>query len=154
MIADGARIAVVRTAWVFSAGGRGFLSAMRRAAAERDEVRVVADQWGSPTSAAACADAAMTLTAALLDREPRARGLFHAAGPDGVSWAEFAEAVFALTPQRPRLVRIGAADYPTVARRPRDTRLCSAKIEAAFGWRAPPLAQALAATLSPAGAAA
>jgi len=152
MIGDGARIAVIRTAWVFSAGGRGFLGAMQRAAAERDEVRVVADQWGSPTSADACAAAALTLTGALLDRDERARGLFHAAGPDGVSWAEFAEAIFALTPRRPRLTRIPAADYPTAARRPRDTRLASAKLEAAFAWRAPPLAEALAATLAKAGA--
>jgi dTDP-4-dehydrorhamnose reductase len=154
MIADGARIAVVRTAWVFSASGRGFLGAMRRAAVERDEVRVVADQWGSPTSADACADAALVLTAALLDRDERARGVFHAAGGEGMNWADFADAIFALTPRRPRLTRITAAEYPTAARRPRDTRLSSARIEAAFGWRAPPLAEALAATLTGAGAAA
>jgi dTDP-4-dehydrorhamnose reductase len=154
MIGDGARIAVVRTAWVFSGAGRGFLGAMRRAAAERDEVRVVANQWGSPTSADACASAALTLSDALLDGDRRARGLFHAAGREGVSWAEFAEAIFALTPRRPRLVRITAAEYPTAAQRPRDTRLSSAKIEAAFGWRAPPLAEALAAVLATAGAAA
>jgi dTDP-4-dehydrorhamnose reductase len=145
----GARIAVIRSAWVFAPGGGGFLDAMRRAAAETDEVAVVADQWGSPTPAPACAEAALTLTAALLDRDPAAARLFHAAGADGVSRAEFAEAIFAHTPRRPRVRRLAAADYPAPARRPRDTRLDSARLEAAFGWRAPSLAEALAAALRP-----
>jgi len=145
LMAADARIAVIRTAWVFAPGG-GFLDAMWRAAAERDEVLVVADQWGSPTPASGCADAALTLAAALLDRDPAAARLFHAAGA-GASRADFAEAIFALAPRQPRLRRIAAADYPAAARRPRDTRLCSARLEAGFGWRAPPLAEALAACL-------
>jgi dTDP-4-dehydrorhamnose reductase len=147
LIGAGARIAVIRSAWVFSAGGGGFLEAMLRAAAETDEVPVVADQWGSPTPACACADAALALTAALLDRDPAAARVFHAAGADGVSRAEFAEAIFAQTRRRPRVRRIAAADYPTPARRPRDVRLSSARLEGALGWRAPSLDEALAACL-------
>jgi dTDP-4-dehydrorhamnose reductase len=155
MARDGARIAVMRTAWVFSGAGRGFVGAMLRAVDEgADEVRVVADQWGSPTSAGACAAAALTLAAALLDRAAGARGLFHAAGVAGLSWAEFAEAIFALTRRRPRLVPITTAEYGATARRPRDTRLSSDKLAAAFGWRAPPLDEALAACVAAAGVAA
>jgi len=137
-----------------SGHGGGFLGAMLRAAADQDEVRVVADQWGSPTPASALADATLRLAVALADRDQDARGLFHAAGRDGLSWAELAEAIFALTPRRPRLRRIAAADYPTAARRPRDVRLSCARIEAAVGWRAPPLAEALAQAVARAGAAA
>jgi dTDP-4-dehydrorhamnose reductase len=147
LIAAGARIAVIRSAWVFAAGGAGFLGAMLRLAAERDEVSVVADQWGSPTPASACADAALVMTRALLDCDSGAAGVFHAAGSDDASWADFAEAIFALSEHPPRVRRITAADYPTVARRPRDSRLSSAKIASAFGWRAPPLSEALAACL-------
>jgi dTDP-4-dehydrorhamnose reductase len=150
LIAAGAPIAVLRSAWVFAAGGSGFLGAMLRLATERDEVSVVADQWGSPTSASACADAALAMTRALLDRDPAAAGVFHAAGPDDASWADFAEAIFAVSDRKPRVRRITSADYPTAARRPRDSRLSSAKIAAGFGWRAPPLAEALAACLKPA----
>jgi dTDP-4-dehydrorhamnose reductase len=148
LTASGARIAIMRPAWVFAPGGGGFFGAMLRAAAETDEVAVVADQWGSPTPASACADAALVLATALLDRDPAAAGLFHAAGADGVSRAAFAEAVFALTPRRPRVRCIAAAEHPTPARRPRDTRLSSARLEGAFGWRAPSLAEALAACLA------
>jgi dTDP-4-dehydrorhamnose reductase len=115
-------------------------------------VRVVADQAGSPTPADACAAAALLLAQALLDRDAAAEGLFHAAGRDGVSRADLAEALFARLPRRPKVIRVDASEFPTPARRPRDTRLSSAKLEAAFGWRAPALADALADYLVRAGA--
>ena len=145
--AGGARLAVVRSSWIFAPGGGGFLAAMLGARG-REAVRVVADQAGSPTPASACAAAALTLAEALIDRDPAAEGLFHAAGGDGVSRAEFAEALYARLPRSPRVVRVASAEFPTPARRPRDTRLSSARLEAAFGWRAPSLDEALGAYLS------
>jgi dTDP-4-dehydrorhamnose reductase len=145
--AAGARLAVIRTSWVFAPGGGGFLGAMLRAAAERDEASVVADQWGSPTPASACAGAALALTVAMLDRDPAAEGVFHAAGRDGLSRSDFAEAIFARLERRPRLVRVATADFPAAAVRPRDTRLSSAHLEATLGWKAPSLAEALDACL-------
>jgi dTDP-4-dehydrorhamnose reductase len=143
-----ARRAIIRTSWVFAPGGPGFFNTMLRIAAERDEARVVDDQWGSPTPASAVAGAALTLARALLDRDPAAQGMFHAAGRDGVSRADLAEAIFARLPRRPRLVRVATADFaPTPARRPRDTRLSSAKLEGALSWNAPPLAASLDALL-------
>jgi dTDP-4-dehydrorhamnose reductase len=142
-IEGGAPVAIVRSSWIFSGGGTGFVGAMLRAAAERDEVSVVADQFGSPTSAADCADAALLLAAALLDREPAAAGVFHAASSEVISRAGFAEAIFALTPLTPQVRRVTTADFPTPARRPRDTSLASRKLEARFSWRAPPLGEAL-----------
>jgi len=147
LAAEGARVATLRTCWVFSDARTGFVGAMVRRAAEHDEAVVVADQWGSPTPAGACAEAALAVTRALLDREPAARGIFHAAGGDGLARADLAEAIFQRLPRRPRLRRIAAADYPTPARRPRDTRLSSAKLERVLGWRAPPLGESLDACL-------
>ena len=147
LAADGARVATLRTCWVFSDARAGFVGAMVRRAAEHDEASVVDDQWGSPTPAGACADAALIVTRALLDRDAAALGIFHAAGADGVSRAELAEAIFQRLPRRPRLRRVGAAHFPTPARRPRDTRLSSAKLERVLGWRAPPLGESLDACL-------
>jgi dTDP-4-dehydrorhamnose reductase len=149
----GAPIAIVRTAWVFAAGGTGFLGAMLRAAQTRDEVSVVADQFGSPTPASACAESAIVLARALIDKDGAAEGLFHAAGRDGVSRLEFAEAIFRGLPKRPRLLSATTADFPTPAARPRDTRLDSRRLETAFGWRAPALDEALATCLGEAAAA-
>ena len=134
---------MIRTCWVFAAGGGGFMGAML-GARERESVRVVDDQRGSPTPADACAAAALVLAQALLDRDGAAEGLFHAAGRDGVSRAELAEALFARLPRGPQVIHVDSSAFPTPARRPRDTRLSSAKLEAAFGWRAPALDDALA----------
>jgi dTDP-4-dehydrorhamnose reductase len=145
--AGGARLAVIRSSWVFAPGGGGFLAAMLGARG-RETVRVVADQAGSPTSASACAAAALLLVEALADRDPAAEGLFHAAGRDGVSRADFAEALYARLPRAPRVIRVASSEFPAPARRPRDTRLSSARLKAAFGWRAPSLDEALAAYLA------
>jgi dTDP-4-dehydrorhamnose reductase len=82
----GTRIA--RTAWLYGAHGRNFVDTMRRLATERDEVSVVDDQEGSPTWTK---DLAPTLVA-LLDLPP---GVYHTAGGGSVTWAGFAEAIFA-----------------------------------------------------------
>jgi dTDP-4-dehydrorhamnose reductase len=151
LIAGGARLAVMRTAWVFAPSGGGFFGTMLRLAAERDEVAVVADQTSTPTPASACADAALTLARALLDRDGRASGLFHAAGRDGMSRADMAEALFgqlaARGGRRPRVRRVNSADFAQAARRPRDSRLDSRHLETVTGWRAPAFDDALGLTL-------
>jgi dTDP-4-dehydrorhamnose reductase len=141
--ARGARLAVIRTSWVFAPNTGGFMGAML-GLRERESVRVVHDQLGSPTPANACAAAALVLAEALLDRDPGAESVFHAAGRDGVSRAELAEALFAQLPRGPHVIHVDSSEFPTPARRPRDTRLSSAKLEDAFGWRAPPLGDAIA----------
>jgi dTDP-4-dehydrorhamnose reductase len=146
--AAGAAGAVIRSSWIFSAGGASFLQTMLRLARERDEVAVVADQWGCPTPALACAEAALALTRLLLDRDQAGQGMFHAAGADSMTWADFAQAIFAASAARggpaAEVRRIASKDYPTAAVRPRDTRLDSAHLAACTGWRAPPFAAALA----------
>jgi dTDP-4-dehydrorhamnose reductase len=143
---------VLRSSWVFSGQGVGFVQTMARLAKERDEVSVVDDQWGCPTPATACADAALLMVARMLDRDPAARGLFHAAGDEGITWADFAEAIFQGLAGRgrrtpPWFKRITTAEYPTAAARPLDSRMTSARFKQAFGWRPPPFEEGLRAAL-------
>ena len=111
---------IFRTAWVYASHGHNFLRTMLRLGAERDELRVVADQVGTPTSAALIAD----VTARVMASSPRATGVFHLTAQGQCSWQEFATAIFAGAQQRgllarePRVVPITTADYPTPARRP------------------------------------
>lgn len=111
---------IFRTAWVYASHGHNFLRTMLRLGAERDELRVVADQVGTPTPAALIAD----VTARVMASSPRATGVFHLTAQGQCSWQEFATAIFAGAQQRgllarePRVVPITTADYPTPARRP------------------------------------
>ncbi|MFM2357021.1 MAG: hypothetical protein RLZZ528_2757, partial [Pseudomonadota bacterium] len=133
---------ILRTAWVFSAHGKNFVKTMLRLAENRDTLGVVADQHGGPTSAAAIAGALATIAAAF--RAGRGQsGIFHFAGAPSVTWADFAEAVFATAdlPRTPVVNRITTADFPTPARRPANSRLDCTRIRAVYGidqpdWRA------------------
>jgi dTDP-4-dehydrorhamnose reductase len=149
VLAAGGPAIVLRTSWVYSAFGANFIKTMLRLAATREEIGVVADQIGRPTWAEDCARGALRAVQVLLEGEVKGPELFHIAGAGDASWADFAEAIFAIAERKTRVRRITAADYPTIARRPRDTRLSSARITAAFGWRAPPFVEALAACLRP-----
>lgn len=136
--AAGGRWSVFRTAWVFSPFGANFVKTMRRFAAEREEMSVVADQHGRPTLAADIA--AMALEAVRRDRngDRSLSGLFHLAGADDAVWADVAERIFEdaerRTGRRPKLKRIPTADYPTPAARPANSRLDTAKLQQAGGW--------------------
>ncbi|HUZ11448.1 MAG TPA: dTDP-4-dehydrorhamnose reductase [Caulobacteraceae bacterium] len=147
MVRQGAPLAIIRTSRVFSPGGTGFLQTMLELARRRDAIEVVCDQFACPTPATACAEAALTICAALASGDRRARGRFHAAGADGLSWADFAEAIFAASAAHggpsARIVRVAASAFPTPAPRPRDSRLACRRLEAMSDWRAPPLAGAL-----------
>ncbi|MBV9828167.1 MAG: dTDP-4-dehydrorhamnose reductase [Alphaproteobacteria bacterium] len=134
---------IVRTAWVYSAYGHNFVKTMLRLASERPVLRVVADQTGSPTSAADIA-AAIAAIAAQLKAGKSRWGTYHFAGGGAVTWHGFAEAIFELAaPQRgasPQVDAITTADYPTPARRPANSVLACDRIAEAFSitprpWR-------------------
>lgn len=118
--ASAARHLIFRTAWVYAAHGHNFLRTMLRLAADRDELRVVADQFGTPTAAALIAD----VTAEAL-REPfKKSGLWHLTAGGHCSWHGFAEAIFAqalaagLIESAPKVTPIPTSEYPTPAHRP------------------------------------
>jgi dTDP-4-dehydrorhamnose reductase len=134
--------AVLRTAWVYSPFGANFVKTMLRLAGERDEIAVVADQRGNPTSALDIADGVLRVATNLVqDSNSDLRGVFHMSAAGEASWADFAEAIFAASAAgggpsagvRP----IGTADYPTAARRPANSRLDSGKLARTHGVSLP-----------------
>ena len=137
--------AVLRVAWVYSPFGGNFVKTMLRLAGDRDEVSVVADQVGNPTSALAIADGIIQVAPNLVaDGSPALRGIFHMTASGEASWADFAQAIFAASAARggpSASVRpIGTADYPTPATRPANSRLDCGKIARIHGvtlsdWR-------------------
>lgn len=118
--ASGCRHLIFRTAWVYADHGRNFLLTMLRLAKERDELRVVADQTGTPTPAALIAD----VTADALARPRDGSGLWHLTATGATTWHGFAKEIMAqalargLLPRAPTVVPITTADFPTPARRP------------------------------------
>ena len=138
VLAEQPNSAVLRTAWVYSPFGANFVKTMLRLAADGEEVGVVADQRGNPTSALDIADAILAVAANLHGGdEPSRRGIFHMSATGEASWAEFAEAIFATSATAggptARVKHIRTADYPTAARRPANSRLDSGKLEHAHG---------------------
>jgi dTDP-4-dehydrorhamnose reductase len=132
--------AVLRTSWVFSAHGANFVKTMLRLGADRDRLRIVADQIGGPTPARGIAGACMRIAEALA-RDPSLSGTYHYAGSPDVSWADFARAIFADAGLQVAVEDIPSSDYPTPAARPSNSRLDCTATEAAFGiprpdWRA------------------
>ncbi|MCW6513224.1 dTDP-4-dehydrorhamnose reductase [Lichenifustis flavocetrariae] len=130
--------AILRTAWVYSPFGANFVKTMLRVGASRDELSVVADQKGCPTSALDMADAILAVARNLVDRpDADLRGLFHMSGSGSTTWAAFAEAIFAASRSAggpSAAVRpITTADYPTPARRPANSQLDCGKLARLHG---------------------
>jgi dTDP-4-dehydrorhamnose reductase len=140
---------ILRTAWVFSAHGRNFVKTMLRLGSERADLSVVADQHGSPTPAADIAAALLTIARAFAAGRGTS-GIFHFAGAPAVTWADFAEAIFADAhlPRRPQVHRIATADYPTPARRPQNSVLDCTRIAAAYAIAQPDWRTGLTAVLN------
>ncbi|MGA3301946.1 MAG: dTDP-4-dehydrorhamnose reductase [Methylovirgula sp.] len=143
------RHVILRTAWVYSPFGRNFLRAMLAAAETRQNVRVVADQLGQPTSALDIADGILAICQRLRTKpqDEALFGTFHMTAQGAASWADFAEAIFAERERRGRsgvtVSRIASRDYETAARRPANSRLDTAKLAAAYGIVLPPWHQSV-----------
>lgn len=129
---------VLRTAWVYSPYGANFLKTMLRLAGDRDTVRVVADQRGTPTYAPdIAAGIAAVLRTILADPAGLGwRGTFHMVAEGETTWAGFAEAIFRRSAERggpsARVEPITTADYPTPAKRPANSRLATARFRETF----------------------
>jgi dTDP-4-dehydrorhamnose reductase len=141
--------AVLRVAWVYSPFGSNFVKTMLRLSAARDEISVVSDQVGNPTSALAIADGIIQVATNIVsDAHSALRGVFHMTALDEASWAIFAQAIFAELAERggPLVsVRpIGTADYPTPAARPANSRLDCGRIARVHGIKLPEWRVALA----------
>ncbi|WP_425228658.1 dTDP-4-dehydrorhamnose reductase [Sphingomonas sp.] len=143
----GARHAIVRTAWVVSAHGANFVKTMLRLAADRDTLRVVDDQHGSPTAAADLAQVLATIAMRLADDPAVPSGVYHFSNAGPVTWAGFAREIFAQSVVRggpgATVEGIATSDYPTPARRPSNSMLSHDAIRAAYGIEPRPWQAAL-----------
>ena len=148
---------IIRTSWVYGEFGQNFLKTILRLAVTRDELRVVADQRGCPTSTSDLAGAILTITPRLL-RGEKIWGTYHFAGFGVTTWHGFASRIVAaqapLTGCAPRLTAITTAEFPTPARRPGNSELDCGLFENVFGFRGRPwteqtdaITRALAATM-------
>lgn len=128
------RAVVVRTAWVYSPYGQNFMKTMLRLGAERDELRVVADQIGTPTSTFDLANALIAIATAGDEVEG---STFHYSNEGVASWYDFARAIIDMASLRCRVLPISTSDYPTPARRPTYSVLDKSAIKEVLGLHIP-----------------
>lgn len=145
IVASGCRHLIFRTSWVFAARGGNFAKTMLRLAAERTSLNVIADQHGAPTAAELLAD----VTAHAI-REVQAQrvegGLYHLAAGGETTWFGYARYVIeqalslglSLKAGPDAVQPIPTSAYPLPAQRPANSRLCTDKLQAAFGLYLPP----------------
>ena len=135
------RHVILRTAWLYGEFGHNFLKTIVHLAGTREELRVVCDQRGNPTSTRQLADAILRILPRLL-REDELWGTYHFSGTGVTTWHGFASCIVAaqapLTGRYPVLTAISSGDYPTAARRPLNSMLDCTKFAQVFGFRATP----------------
>lgn len=133
--ASGCTHVILRTAWVYSRHGKNFLLTIERLARERRRLTIVADQRGTPNWARDLAKVAAQI--ALTDRDEllERRGIYHLSSRGQTTWHGFATAIVEsmVLESAPEVVPITTADFPTPARRPAYSVLCSDKLERTFG---------------------
>jgi len=144
---------IIRTAWLYGAHGHNFVKTMLRIGEERDVIRVVSDQYGSPTSAADLAEAVLTIAKLMRDDRDKIRwGTYHYCGQGVTTWHGFAHAIFEFAGQyekkpTPNVEAITTAEYPTPAKRPAFSALDCALIQKNFGISPKPWRESLKSTI-------
>ena len=117
------RFLILRTSWVFGKNGRNFVKTMLRLGSEREEVRVVCDQVGSPTYT-------QDLARVICDMiNTETYGIYHVRNEGYISWAQFTEMIMKKAGLRCRVIPVSSDEYPTPARRPLNSRLAGHKLE-------------------------
>ncbi len=157
IVESGCPYIILRTTWVYDTRGKNFLRTVLRLARERDELRMVGDQYGAPTWARSIAEATAIILARCMEHSNTTAewltGLFHLTAAGQTSWAGFARAIledyeaFCVSPEgsgefaaplkAKHVVPIATEEYPTPARRPRNSVLSNAQVLMKFGIRMP-----------------
>lgn len=132
---------ILRTAWVYGVYGQNFLKTMVRLAQEREELRVVGDQRGCPTSTADIAEAILAVARRIKNGSPPVVwGTYHFTGSGETSWHGFAKEIVRVqaekTGKTPLVTQISTCDYPTAARRPANSVLDSNRFTETFDYTA------------------
>ncbi|OHD66302.1 MAG: dTDP-4-dehydrorhamnose reductase [Spirochaetes bacterium RBG_13_51_14] len=136
------RYFIIRTAWLYGHRGNNFVRTMLRLFSERDEVRVVADQWGSPTFTKDLAAAIISIISGNSTRY----GIYHFTNEGRTTWYDFAREIYTLArnyrrvDREVRIIPITTEEYPTKVKRPRNSYLSKDKIRRVMGiecrdWR-------------------
>lgn len=143
--ASGVPHLIFRTSWVYGMRGKNFLLTIMKLAAERDELRIVADQHGAPTWCRTLADTTACILAQAKGASDSAAwwrensGLYHLTAQGATTWHGFADALLEQAEKKPRLVPISSSEYPVPAARPGNSRLSCAVLMEKFGhlphWR-------------------
>lgn len=133
---------ILRTSWIYSPFGANFVKTMLRLGKDLDEIRVVSDQIGNPTSALDIADALIKITRTFSTKtSPELYGTFHMSGTGEASWADLAQAIFQVAVSQGRkpvsVIGIKTEEYPTAAVRPLNSRLNTDKLKNIYGIRLP-----------------
>lgn len=122
---------IIRTSWLYSVYGNNFVKTMRRLGAEKAEIGVVADQWGSPTSAH---DLAKAILVAI---EKPEYGVYHFSNEGITNWAIFAEQIMELSDLKCKVNHITTSEYPTPAKRPEYSIMNKTKFGKTFDYVIP-----------------
>jgi len=145
--ATGCKHVILRTSWVYAAEGKNFLHTMLRLGREREQLKVVDDQIGAPTTAEALTAATQAVLNHLATGDAAtASGVYHLACAGETSWCGFAKAIFAefaSSQKAPEVLPIPTEAYPTPAKRPRNSRLNCGKFTRQFGFQMPAWQDAL-----------
>ena len=134
---------ILRTSWVYGARGKNFLLTIQRLARERDELRVVNDQFGAPTWSRMIAASTSAILSQCLHKGSVASilrdkgGLYHLTAAGQTSWFGFASEIVKFADKAPRMTPITTAEYPLPAPRPAYSVMSNAKLERVFGLRLP-----------------
>jgi dTDP-4-dehydrorhamnose reductase len=153
----GCKCLIFRTSWVYGPHGKNFLFTMLRLARERERLTIVDDQIGAPTTSMEIASATRRIVEGVMEgrfgAEKDWAGTYHMTCGDSTTWFRFAQAIFAraghlLGGKIPEIVPIATADYPTPARRPRNSVLSNTRLQERFGVQLAPWPAALDAVMA------
>lgn len=134
---------VLRTSWVFSEYGNNFVKTMLKVSKTHDNLNIISDQWGCPTYAGTIAEVIFDLINKTQKQEIEQYGVYHLCNSGRTNWYQFAEAIFTQAqaagkiPKRPTLAPIPSSDYPTPAKRPKNSELCCLKLEQFINMKLP-----------------
>jgi len=129
---------IIRTSWVYSEYGNNFVSTMLRLGKQRDELSVVSDQFGSPTYATDLANAILEIIKSKEFREEnQTTQVYHYSNSGEISWHEFAKEIFKIAKVDCKVNPITTQQYPTPAKRPKNTLMSKDKIAEIFSVKIP-----------------
>lgn len=140
IVKSGCEHLIFRTSWVYAEKGKNFLQTMLKLA-NKEELRIVSDQVGAPSYAKDLAEGTLKALNVALLKAKFPSGVYHLANSGQTNWAEFASNIFEeamrlkLVIAVPRIIRIMTEEYPTPAKRPKNSKLNCTKFENEFGFK-------------------